>query len=331
MTTKYNNVYLKNTATIAGIYESNGPLEKYFDKTYKKDLYIEEKSWEKAEANLLKETIKLLLKKENLKKDEIDLIISGDLQNQIAASNYAIRDLTIPFLGIYSACATIAEALIIASTYIETKKINNCLCSTVSHNMSAEKQFRNPTEYGAPKKETSTFTVTGGGVALLTKEKTNIRITASTIGRIIDKGIKDVNNMGAVMAPAAADTIYRHLNDLKRKPEYYDLILTGDLGKYGKEILKKYLKKVYKTNIENNYNDCGTIIYDINKQNVYAGGSGPSCSALTIFSYIYKQMIEKKLKKVLIVPTGAIFSPTFVYQKESIPGIAHAISMEVVE
>ena len=197
--------------------------------------------------------------------------------------------------------------------------------------MSAEKQFRNPTEYGAPKKDTATFTVTGGAVALLTNKKTKIKITSSTIGKIIDKGIKDVNNMGAIMAPAAADTIYRHLQDLKRKSEYYDLIVTGDLGKYGKEILVNYLKKVNNIDISKNYNDCGTIIYDIEKQPVLAGGSGPACSALTLFSYIYKKMLKKELKKVLIVPTGAIFSQTMYFQKEAIPAIAHAISLEVVE
>ena len=331
MTIKYNNVYIKNTATIAGIYEANGPLNKYFDKTYTNDLYFGEDTWEKAEIKLLKDTIKLLLKKEKVKDKDIDLIISGDLQNQIAASDYAIRDLDIPFLGIFNACATISEALNIASTYIDSKKIKNCICTTVSHNMSAEKQFRNPTEYGTLKPETSTFTVTGAASILLTSEKTKIKITSGTIGKVIDKGIKDVNNMGAIMVPAAADTIYRHLSNLKIKPDYYDLILTGDLGKYGKKILINYLKEVYKMDITNNYNDCGTIIYDTDKQPVIAGGSGPACSALTIFSYIYTKMKNKELKKVLIVPTGAIFSPTLSYQKESIPAIAHAISLEVEE
>lgn len=331
MTTKYNNVYLQNTATIAGIYESNGPLKEYFDKSYTKNLYFGEKSWEKAEIKLLNETINLLLKKEKAKDKDIDLIISGDLQNQISASNYAIRDFNIPYLGIFNACATIAEALIIGATYIDSKKINNCICATVSHNMSAEKQFRNPTEYGAPKPETATFTATGGAAALLTKNKTKIKITSSTIGRIVDKGIKDVNNMGAIMAPAAADTIARHLKDLKRKPDYYDLIVSGDLGKYGKEILVNYLKETEKIDISNNYDDCGTILYDIENQPVLAGGSGPSCSALTVFSYIYKKMLKKEIKKVLIVPTGAIFSPTMFFQKESIPAIAHAVSLEVEE
>lgn len=166
---------------------------------------------------------------------------------------------------------------------------------------------------------------------LITNQKQKIKIESSTIGRVIDKGVTDVNHMGAVMAPAAADTIYRHLKDLKRKPSYYDMILTGDLGKYGKKILINYLKKEHKIDISKVYNDCGTMVYDVEKQPVLAGGSGPVCSALVNFSYVFKLMKEKKLKKVLLVPTGALFSPTLLFQKETIPSIAHAVSLEVVE
>lgn len=330
MTSTYKNVYIKDSSTIAGIYEANGPLKEYFDKVYTNDFYFGEKSFEKAEIKLLKESISLLLKKTKLKEKEVDLIISGDLQNQIASSDYAIREYDIPFLGIYNACATSSEGLIIASTFIDSKKAKNCIVSTVSHNTSAEKQYRNPVEYGTPKPDYATFTVTGSSSILLTNEKTNIRIESSTIGKIIDKGMKDVNNMGAVMAPAAADTIYRHLQDLGRSPDYYDLILTGDLGKYGKEILINYMKEVYKMDISNNYNDCGTIIYDTEKQPVLAGGSGPACSALVNYSYILKMLNEKKLNKVLIVPTGALFSPVMYFQKESLPAIAHAVSLEAI-
>ena len=331
MTNKYKNVYVQETSTIAGVYESKGPLKKYYDKTYEKDLYFGEKSWEKAEIKLLKESIDTLLEKTKTKDKEVDLLIAGDLQNQIAASNYTMRNLNIPFLGIYNACATSAEGLIIASTFIENKQAKKCIISTSSHNMVAEKQYRNPTEYGTPKPDTATFTVTGSASIMLTSTKTSIKIESSTIGKVIDKGVKDANHMGAVMAPAAADTIYRHLKDLKREPNYYDMILTGDLGKYGKEILINYMKKEYNIDISKNYNDCGTIIYDIKNQPVLAGASGSACSALVIYSYIYKQLKERKIKKVLIVPTGAIFSPTLVFQKESIPAIAHAVSLEVIE
>lgn len=331
MTNTYNNVYIKETATIAGMYENDGPLGKYFDKSYNKDLYFGEKSWEHAEIKLLKDAISLVMKKAKLKEKDIDLIISGDLQNQIASSDYATREFDIPFLGIYNACATSGEGLVIASQFIESKQAKNCIVATASHNMAAEKQYRNPTEYGTPKPKTATFTVTGGAGIILTNEKTSIRIESSTIGRTIDKGIQDVNHMGAVMAPAAADTIYRHLTDLKRDPSYYDLILTGDLGLYGKNILMNYLKEVYKIDIEKNYDDCGTMIYNLDNQPVLAGGSGPVCSALVNFSYIYKQLKTKKIKRVLIVPTGALFSPTMFFQKESLPAIAHAVSLEVVE
>lgn len=330
MTYKYNNVYIKDSYTIAGMYESDGPLREYFDEKYKKDLYFGQKSFEKAESKLLEDNIRSLLMKNDLKETDINLIVSGDLQNQLSASNYAIRNFTIPFLGVYNACATSSEALIVASTFIESKKIKNAIVSTVSHNTSAEKQFRNPNEYGAPKHKTATFTATGSASLLLTSEKTNIKIESSTIGIVQDLGQTDVNHMGAVMAPAAADTIYRHLTDLKRKPEYYDLILTGDLGIYGKSILVKYLKEKYNITLGKNYNDCGVMLYDLDKQPVLAGGSGPVCSALVNFGYVLKQMKSGKLKRVLIVPTGAIFSPTWTFQKESIPSIAHAVSLEVV-
>ena len=331
MTNTYKNVYVKETSTIGGIYEANGPLKKYFDKVYDKDFYINEKSFEKSEVKLLKDAIDKLLEKTNLKDEDIDLLISGDLQNQITASSYMARNYNIPFLGIYNACATSSEGMIIASSFVDSKKVNNCIVATSSHNMVAEKQYRNPTEYGTPKPETATFTVTGGASILLTNKKTKIRVDSSTIGKVIDKGVKDVNHMGAVMAPAAADTIYRHLKNTNRTVNDYDMILTGDLGKYGKEILKNYLKQEYKLDISKVYNDCGTMIYDTEKQPVLAGGSGPACSALVNFSYIYKQLLEKKVKRVLLIPTGALFSPTFFFQKESIPAIAHAISLEVVE
>ena len=330
MTYKYNNVYIKDSYTIAGIYESNGPLKKYFDKKYEDDLYYGEKSFEKAESKLLEDNIKNILKKNNLKEKDIDLVVSGDLQNQISASNYAIRNFDIPFLGVFNACATSSEAIIIASTFIESIKIKNAIIVTSSHNTASEKQFRNPVEYGAPKHKTATFTATGSASLLLTNEKTDIKIESSTIGKVKDLGQTDVNHMGAVMAPAAADTIYRHLTDLKRNPDYYDLILTGDLGVYGKSILTNYMKKKYNINLSKNYNDCGTMLYNLDEQPVFAGGSGPVCSALVNFGYILKQMKSGKLKKVLIVPTGAIFSPTWIFQKETIPAIAHAVSLEVV-
>lgn len=331
MTIKYNNVFIEDTYTICGPYENDGPISNYFDKKYEKELYFGEKSWEKAEVHLLKEANTNILKKNKLKEEDIDLLISGDLQNQIAASDYMARDFNIPFMGIFEACSTISEGIIIGSTFIESKKAKRVLVSTSSHNMAAEKQFRNPTEYGTPKPKTATFTSTGGASILLSNKKNKVKIESITIGKAMDLGIKDVNHMGAVMAPGAAYAIYNHLKDTERDPSYYDLILTGDLGIYGKNILKEYMMTNYNIELGNNYNDCGTILYDLDNQPVLAGASGPVCSALVGFGYIYKEMLKGKYKKVLLVPTGAIFSPTFTFQKESIPSIANAISLEVIE
>lgn len=331
MTNKYKNVYISDTYTVCGNYENDGPLSLYFDKKYEKDLYFGEKSWEKAEVHLLKEANSNLIKKCKLKEDDIDLLISGDLQNQIAASDYMARDFDIPFMGIFEACSTVGEGLIIGSNFIEGKMAKRIIVSTSSHNMVAEKQFRNPTEYGTPKPKTATFTATGAASILLSNKKSKVRIESSTIGKVVDKGITDVNHMGAVMAPAAGDVIYNHLKDTGRELDYYDLILSGDLGIYGKKILKDYMSSEYGIELGDNYNDCGTMIYDVERQPVFAGASGPVCSALTVFGYIYKEMLKGKYKRVLMVPTGAVFSPTFVFQKESIPSIANAISLEVTE
>ncbi len=330
MTQQYKNVYVQDTATVSGPYEAKGPLGKYFDKSYD-DLYNHEKSWELAEVRLLKDSLDILLHKTHLSKEQIQLVVSGDLLNQITSSCYAVEPLKVPFLGIYSACATSLEGAIIAANFIESGEVENAICATSSHNMGSEKQFRNPTEYGAPKPSTATFTATGGASMLLSRQKSSIRLESSTMGIIQDLGQKDPLHMGAVMAPAAADTIYRHLTDLKRNPSYYDLILTGDLGVYGKAILKDYMKTEYGIDIEANYNDCGTMLYNLaNQKEVLAGGSGPVCSALVNYGYILHLLKKKEMKRVLLVATGALFSPTFSYQKQSILSIAHAISLEVV-
>ncbi|MBQ8219176.1 MAG: stage V sporulation protein AD [Bacilli bacterium] len=328
MTSKYNNVYISDNFTIAGIYEKDGPISDYFDLVYDKDFYYGCQTFEKAEEKMLANSIEKLISRAKILDSDIDYIVSGDLENQIAASNYAMRDFNIPFLGIYNACATFGEGVVIGANFIEGKRANKIIVSTSSHNMVAERQFRNPTEYGAPKKKTTTFTATGAVSMLLTSKKSKIKVTSTTAGMVQDKNITDVNNMGAVMAIAAADTIKRHLKDLNIKPDYYDLILTGDLGIYGKEILLEYLKED-NIDISKNYNDCGLILYDREKQPVFAGASGPVCSALVTCAYILKEMERGRYRKVLIVPTGAIFSPTRTFQKDSIPSIAHAFSLEV--
>lgn len=330
MTSKFNNVYVADRYTIAGVYEKDGPISDYFDLIYDKDFYYGCDTFEKAEEKMLSNCILKLINRAKLIDSDIDYVISGDLENQIAASDYAMRDFSIPFLGIFSACATFGEGLLIGANMIEGKRANKIIVSTSSHNMVAERQFRNPTEYGAPKKKTTTWTSTGAVSLLLSNKKSKIKVCSATPGIVQDKGITDVNNMGGVMAIAAADTIKRHFDDLKIKPDYYDLILTGDLGIYGKEILIEYLKDM-DIDISKNYEDCGLILYDRKRQPVYAGASGPASSALVLCAYILKEMERGKYKRVLIVPTGAIFSPTRSFQKDSIPAIAHAIGLEVSE
>lgn len=326
MTFKYNNVYINEAATIVGPYEFNGPLSKYYDKHYK-EFYFGKKTWEEAEVHILKESVELLLKKSKKEINNIDLFISGDLMNQITSSSFTASYLHIPYLGIFSACASSVEGLIIGSNMIENNQIKNCICSVSSHNNAAEKQFRYPVEYGGPKPKTTTFTVTGGASVLISSEKSKIKIESATIGTVQDKGIKNVFAMGAVMAPAFADTLYRHLKDMNRDISYYDLILSGDLGKYGKDIVKEYMKKAYNINLIN-YDDTACMIYDLDKQPVYSGGSGPACAPLVTYAYIFRLMKERRLKKVLLIATGSLHSTTTVNEKRTIPSIAHAISLE---
>lgn len=331
MTNKYENVYINDVSTVVGPYEHEGPLSKRFDRSYP-DLYINQDSLEVAEMALMQESIDIVLEKVNKEKKDIDLFIAGDLQNQITSSCYTAKYVDRPFLGIYSACATNVEGLIIASNMIESNSAKNSLVSVSSHNMVSEKQFRNPTEYGAPKPNTATFTATGGASAFLSNEKSEIRIESSTIGKVIDLEQSDPNHMGACMAPAAAYTINKHLNDLKRDVNYYDLIVTGDLGSCGKKILCEYMLTEYGISLNNNYNDCGVMLYDIDSQKeVQSGGSGPVCSALVVYGDLIKKMKQKELKRILYVATGALFNPSLVFQKENILSIAHAISLEVSE
>ena len=329
MTFYYDNVYIKDTYTVTGPYEKKGPLKSYFDKSHR-NLYIGEKSFEKGEIKLVKEALQNLLEKTNMKKENIDLVIGGDLLNQIAASTYGCLNIGKSFIGIYGACSSSTLGLIIASNFIDKGFINNSICVVSSHNMTSEKQFRYPTEYGAPRPNSATFTSTGAASCLLTNEKTTIKVESATLGKIIDYSQNDPNDMGRVMAPAAIDTLLNHLKDTNRSPDYYDLIVTGDLGIYGKEIVKDYLEKEYNI-VLNNYDDCGVMLYDLKKQkDVKAGASGPACSALVTYSYIYKMMKKKKLKKVLLLATGALFFPILLYQKENINSICHAVSLEVV-
>lgn len=320
MTFKYNNVYINDYVTVTGPYEKKGPLSKYFNYSYD-DLYCNSKTFEQAEISLIKKAFQILNRNS-------DLFISGDLSNQLVSSSYAAKFFNIPYIGVYTACSTSTLSIILASCLIDKNYIKDCIVSSSSHNCNAEKQFRYPVEYGAPKKKTNTFTTTGCAMAYLSNNISNIKVESSTIGNIIDMNIKDVNNMGAVMASSAAFVIDKHLKDMNRSIDYYDLVLTGDLGKYGKEILKEYLEKNYNINLCK-YNDCGVMLYDNNKD-VNAGASGVACLPLVSYSYIFKLMKEKKLKKVLLVATGSLHSKVMVDQKLSIPSISHAVSLEAI-
>lgn len=330
MTFFYNNVFLENTATIVGPYEKNGPLYKYFDKTYS-NFYFGEKSFEKAEIKLVKDSLVMIMKKVGISKKNVDLVIGGDLLNQIAASTYGCCGVGKGFVGVYGACSSSVLGLVIASNFIESGFISNSICLVSSHNMTSEKQFRYPTEYGAPRPNSATFTSTGAAAAFLTNEKTEVKVECATLGRIVDYEQNNPNDMGRVMAPAAIDTLVRHFKETGRSVKDYDLIVTGDLGVYGKEILKDYMLSYYDICLDSTYNDCGVMLYDLKKQKeIKAGGSGPVCSALVTYSYIYDQLKQKKLKRVLLLATGALFSPILLYQKENINSICHAISLEAI-
>lgn len=329
MTFKYNDVYINETSTITGPYENKGPLSKYYDKSYD-DFYMGMNSWEQAESKMLEESVDILLSKIGKTKFDIDIQLSGDLLNQIVATNYAARNLAIPLAGIYGACSTSCLGIILGSCLVDAKQVKNAIVSVSSHNNASEKQYRQPVEYGGPKRKSATFTVTGGASCYLSNSKSNIKVESGTLGKVIDLGVNDALNMGAVMAPAAADTIYRHLKDTNRTVDYYDLILTGDLGRYGKDILKDYMKTEY--NIElNNHDDAACMIYDLDHQPVYAGGSGPACLPLVTYGYILNKMKEGKYNKVLLVATGALLSPTMANEHFGIPAIAHAVSLEVIK
>lgn len=323
MTIKFNNSYIKNSYTLLGRNEHNIKIKT--DRVIK-DYYFNEKSVEQGEAVLQIKSTEGLLKKEKIVEKDINLLIGGDLQNQIFASSFSARKFDIPFLGIYSACASFVEGLLIGSTFLETTNANNIIISTSAHNLASEKQFRFPIEYGALRKKVNTFTATGSVSALITKNKTNIKIESATIGKVIDLGYTDANNFGACMAPGAAKCIYEHLNEMNRTIDYYDLVLTGDLGVYGVEILKDYLKEEYKIEAKN-IKDAGVMLFKEKSGKEIAGGSGPVCLPLILFSKILKE----NYKKILLVGTGSLHSKVSCNLSESIPSVAHIVSLEVIK
>lgn len=319
--------YITNGCAIGGTKEGEGPLGKSFDMIVSDDK-MGQASWELAESALQKTAVEYLLKKERLKSCDVDYILSGDLQNQCAATHYGLRDTNIPFLGLYGACSTMAESLAIGAMIICGGYAKRVICTTSSHFCSAEKQYRNPLEYGGQRTPTAQWTATAAGAAMLQSVGNGPKITHITTGKIVDKGITDVSNMGSAMAPAAVDTLKAHFEDTGLKPEAYDLILTGDLGKIGSEILCDIMgREGY--DIIGRHNDCGMMLYDLERQDVHCGGSGCGCCASVLCGHIIEKMRRGELKNILVAATGALMNPLTVLQGESIPCISHAVAISV--
>ena len=317
---------IHGSAAVVGKTESEGPLAKEFDHSYPDDTIDGCPSWEKAESALQYEAITRAIAKAELSPKDIELILAGDLLDQCIGTSFGIRDLEIPFAGLYGACSTMALSLALASVLVDSGAVNYAVASTSSHFASAERQFRLPLEYGGQRPPSAQRTATASGASVIAASKSNLPCVEAVIfGKITDYGIKDANNMGAAMAPAAAGTIASFLEDTRTSPTDYDLILTGDLGKIGSELLIELLKKDYGYDISSVHGDCGLMIYDLEKQDVHAGGSGCGCSGAVVNSYIMRKLKEKKLKRVFFVGTGALLSPTSSMQGESIPSIAHGV------
>lgn len=318
-----------SSAAVVGPLEGAGPLKGKFDKAYE-GVDADEDSYEKAERRMIMDACYIALKKINTPPENVEYFLAGDLLNQIISAEFAALQLAIPFLGIYGACSTAVEGLILGSVLIDGGFGNLVLAACSSHYNTAERQYRFPNEYGTQHKPVCQHTVTGAGAGVLATGGLGPVVTHATVGKVIDMACTDALNMGAAMAPAAADTINRHLLDLGRTADDYDLILTGDLGSVGYELTLQELKDTYKSDIKAKYQDCGLLIYDRATQpEVMSGGSGCACSATVFYSDIYQRLMTGKLKRIMLVGTGALMSPTSLQQGENIPCIAHAISVEM--
>ena len=313
-------------ASVAGKKEAEGPLGHTFDKT-SQDTYFGQKSWELAEKTMQESALRLLLEKAHLERSELDVVFSGDLLNQCIGSAFTMRNTGTPHLGLYGACSTMAESLLLASLAVSAGIADRAAAMTSSHFASSERQYRFPLGYGGQRTPTAQWTVTGSGAALVCSQGTGPKITACTIGSVTDLGIQDANNMGAAMAPAAFATIRQHLQDLQRTPEDYDLIVTGDLGQYGKELLLEMGRREGLC-LGGKLADCGCVVFDNTKQDVHACGSGCGCSAITLCGHLLGELSARKLKRILFCGTGALLSPTSTQQGLPIPGVCHAVVIE---
>ncbi len=319
-------VCVVSRCSLVGSKEGDGPLKDYFD-FIETDDKMGEKTFEKGERQMFLKTIKSAIEKSKIKKENIDLYVGGDLMNQLVSSNYVASELELCFLGLYNACATMTESLIVGSTFLDSGGATNVLCATGSHFSTAERQYRYPLEFGNQRQSYAQWTVTGVGATLLSnKISSKVKVKRFAIGKVTDFGVSDIANMGAAMAPAAMETICAFFKDTGTNQKDYDLIATGDLGKLGSDILKDLmLEKGY--DIETNYIDCGHMIFNID-QDTLQGGSGAGCSASVLNSYILSKMETGELKRVLLISTGALMSTTTNQQGDSIPCIAHLVMFE---
>ena len=312
-------------ASVAGKKESEGPLSSSFD-IIQKDSYFGQKTWEQGEQQMQSLALKKLAEKANMRQQDFEVVFSGDLLNQCIGSSFTLRNAGIPHLGLYGACSTMAESLLLSSMAVGGGFFDNAVAMTSSHFASSERQYRFPLGYGGQRTPTAQWTVTGAGAALVCRTGTGPKIHACTIGTVTDLGIKDANNMGAAMAPAALSTICAHFQDLGTSAADYDLIVTGDLGQLGKETLLALARK-NGLNLGGKLTDCGTLVFDIQKQDVHAGGSGCGCSAITLCGYLLNSFKKGKLQRILFCGTGALLSPTSTQQGLPIPGVCHAVSI----
>lgn len=315
---------IMDTASIVGPKEGEGPLAHTFDRVID-SMYFGEKTWEKAERKLIEESIKLVLKKQHLQPADIDFLLAGDLLNQMISANFAAATLGIPFLGLYGACSTMCEGILVASVLINGGFAARVIAGTSSHYCTAERQYRFPTEQGVQRPMSSQWTVTGAAAFLLSENVPGVKVTHGTVGKVVDLGVKNSNDMGAAMAPAAVDTIVTHLQDTGRNMTNYDAVFTGDLGAVGHSVAVELGKQ--KGYDFSGLQDCGMLIYSPS-QDTHAGGSGCACSAVVTAGHLMQQLRDKKFKRILVVGTGALLSVTSAQQGESIPGIGHAVVLE---
>ncbi|MEZ4357053.1 MAG: stage V sporulation protein AD [Eubacteriales bacterium] len=319
--------YIRGNGGVAGKDEKEGPIGAYFNTYFNDDLWGE-KSWELTERKMFIRAVENAVTSAGLTLDDIQILFGGDLLNQIISAGFAARTLRAPFIGLYGACSTMSESLLVGAMAVDGGYADNVVCATSSHFATAERQFRYPLELGTPKTPTSQHTATAAGATVLssTGQADDARITCATPGRVIDLKISDANNMGAAMAPAAVETLVTHLEDTKRAPNYYDLIITGDLGTFGSKLLVEYTAKE-NVDVKAVYTDCGVELYK-GVKDMYCGGSGCGCSALMFNCYYLKKFKDKKINRILLIATGALHSPTTSMQGESIPCIAHAVAIE---